>query len=396
MAIPIRMPDLGTTVETFPFMQWLVHEGDVISLGDPLAEIETDKAVAVLESPAKGTLLKQLVCAGDIVHTGDIVAYVGASGDVIAEEVDTIHGRDAHATGETVHERDAHTTPSLPFEIPALPVSSRPVLVSPMVRNLAVKLGVDLNQVQGTGQLGVITRDDVLRCSKDSPVTAHAVVNERLSRGQLAVARHVLKSWTEIPHLYISASIDMTAAQQTREEQANAGVKISYDALILRALAQAIQALPLVASKLDGEQIIPVKGIHLALAIGIDNELFLPVIRDVEKKSLLTLQDEITNLVTQVKTKSLPAERFSGGCMAFSNLGMYPIDDFDPIIFPEHSAIIAVGAIQSTPVAVQGFLGIKPIMKVRLAVDHRLINGRAAAEFISKVKELLERGSHAI
>ena len=376
MAVPIRMPDLGTVVEEFPFMSWMVNEGDTIALGDPLAEIETDKAVTLLESPAKGVLLKQVAVAGTIVHTGDIVAYVGVAGEVIADDL------------------PEQTAPAAATQVVEAPVQpgGKSSLVAPVVRNLAAKLGVDLALVQGTGVNGVITREDVMRTSKGGVVTmpAPAAIGERLSRGQVVVARNVVKSWTEIPHLYMSASVDMTAAQRVREESAKAGKKISYDALILQAMAKAIMAMPLIGSKLDGERIIPMKGLHLALAIGIENELFLPVIRDIDKKSLPALQDEINETVSQVKAKAIPAERMSGGCMALSNLGMYPVDEFDPIIFPEHSAIMTVGAIMPTPVAVNGFIGVRPIMKVRLAVDHRLINGRTAAEFISKIKENLE------
>lgn len=378
MAVPIRMPDLGTTTEDFPFMSWLVNVGDIISLGDPLAEIETDKAVTLLESPTKGVLLKQVAQAGEIVHTGDIVAYVGAAGEVIEDETPVKEIPLAVAAGGS--------------QAAASPVSGKPPQVAPIVRNLAAKLGVDLSTITGTGQNGVITRDDVMRAGQGTVATTPAPtpVGERLSRGQVAVARNVVKSWTEIPHLYMSASIDMTAAQRVREQHAQAGTKVSYDALILQAMAKAIHAMPLIGSKLDGEQILPAKGINLALAIGIENELFLPVIRDVDRKSLADLQNDISTMVSQVKAKSLPAERMSGGCMALSNLGMYPVDEFDPIIFPEHSAIMTVGAIQQTPVAINGCIGIRPIMKIRLAVDHRLINGRTAAEYISKVKEHLE------
>lgn len=378
MAVPIRMPDLGTTVEEFPLMNWLVSEGETISLGDPLAEIETDKAVTLLESPAKGVLLKLVAQAGEIVRKGEIVAYVGAAGEVL-DAPDAVE-----ATPEDTAAPQVFTVDNQSSELET----------AFLVRNLASSLQVSLGEAQGTGSQGAITRDDVLRAAASGGVAATerpvSQVSERLSRGQLAVARNVVKSWTEIPHLYMSASIDMTATQRRRDESAVAGMKISYDALILQALSKAIRAMPLLAAKLDGEQIVPMDGVHLALAIGIDNDLYLPVIRDVDTLSLSTLQKEISTLVTQVKAKTIPADRLRGGCMALSNLGMYPVDDFDPIIFPEHSAILAVGAIQPTPIAVNGMLGIRPIMKVRLAVDHRLINGRTAAAFISKFKAVLE------
>jgi len=366
MATPIRMPDLGTTVEEFRFMAWLVAEGDTVGRGDALAEIETDKAVTALESPAQGVLLRRCVSDGDTVYTGDVLAYVGAPGEVLPDE-----------------------------EISAAPAATAPEAVSPpagpvepaafFARNLAAALGVDLAAVRGTGAGGVITREDVLRAHAGEPAPAAAT----LSRGQAAVARAVTKSWTEIPHIFISAAIDMTAAQRVRAQRAG-DRNISYDAIFLHALAQACRAYPLCAAHLEGDRVVPPAGLHLAFAVGVEHELFLPVVRDVDRRTLPDLQAEIEAAVAQVKAGALSTDRLTGACLAMSNLGMLPIESFDPIIFPGHSLMLAVGAVRPQPVVIDGGIHVRPICHIRLAADHRLINGRLAAAFAAKVKEIVE------
>ena len=200
------------------------------------------------------------------------------------------------------------------------------------------------------------------------------------------------KSWSEIPHFSVTASIDMRAAQQLRADAAAQGRKLSYDAIMLQAMGRALEAMPGMAATLDGDRVIPAPGIHLALAIELNQELALPVVREVNRKSLAAIQAEIEEIIAQVKSGTLRAERLHGGCMTLSNLGMYPIDAFDPIIFPGHSAILAMGAIQDRPVAIAGHLAVRPMMTVKLAADHRLINGRAAAEFVTTLKKQIESG----
>lgn len=375
MPIPIKMPDLGTNVDEVKLLAWLVEEGDTVERGDFLAEIETDKATGELESVAEGVLLKQVVEAGATVQTGDILAYVGKPGEAVP---------DVGSGPEQVEDGDEQNKP-------AQPTAKRP-RVSPTVRNLAKKLGVDLAAVEGTGQRRAITREDVLRASEaDVPETPSA--GETLSRSQSAVARAVLRSVREIPHLRIAATADMTSAERIRTQHAEAGTRISYDAIFLKAMAGAVQAVPLVAARLDGDRVVRPEGIHIALAIGVENDLYLPVIRDVDSKDLAALQSEIEDLASQARAGTLKPEHMTGGCMTLSNLGMYPIESFDAIIFPEHSAILAVGAVQRRPVAVGDHVQIRPVATLNLAVDHRLINGRIAAEFIARAKGILEADS---
>ena len=372
MPIPIKVPDLGTTVDEIKLLAWLVDEGDSVERGDLLAEIETDKATGELESIAEGVLLKQVAAEGDTVEKGDVLAYVGKPGETVPD-----------AQSEPEHREDGPVQ-----RVPDRPAGDRP-RVSPVVRNLAKKLGIDLASIEGTGRNGTITREDVLRAGKAGPAEA-AAPGEELSRSQSAVARAVLKSVREIPHLRIEAIVDMTAAEGIRDQSATTGNKVSYDAVFLKAMAGAIQAVPLIAARLEGDRVIHPEGVHIALAVGVGNDLFLPVVRDVDGTDLPALQSEIADLASQAKAGTLRPEQMTGGCMTLSNLGMYPIESFDAIIFPEHSAILAVGAVERKPVAADDHVEIRPLATLSLAVDHRLINGRAAAEFMARVKEIVE------
>jgi pyruvate dehydrogenase E2 component (dihydrolipoamide acetyltransferase) len=254
-------------------------------------------------------------------------------------------------------------------------------------------MGVDLAAIRGTGAGGVITREDVLKASRATPsAQAAPLAGDQPSRGQAAVARAVTKSWKETPHLYVSMSIDMTVAIKARGDKDLKGGRPSFDAIFLKALARAICAVPIVAARWEGERIVKTPGTHIALAVGLGNDLFLPVIRDVNEKNLQVLQAEIAAVSSSVRAGALKPEQMTGGCMALSNLGMYPVEAFEGIIFPGHSSILTVGTVRDTSVVVEGQVEIRPLAKATLAADHRLINGRVAAEFLTKVKEVLEAG----
>ena len=383
MAVAIKLPDMGTNVEECKLLSWRVQEGQRVKRGEVLADIETDKAVAELESTAEGVLLRQVVKAGTMAQNGEILAYVGQPGESAPNPAAA-----ASAAGGTA---PSAAVPAAPHP-PTAP--GGPAKVSPMVRNLAAKMGIDLAALRGTGTGGVITREDVLK-AKTATAGAPAApeAGEQPSRGQAAVARAVSKSWKETPHLYVSMSIDMTAAVRARGDKDAAGGRPSFDAIFMKALAKAIEAVPLIAARWEGERVVKTPGIHIALAVSAGSDLFLPVIRDVNQKSLPALQAEIAAVSSSVRAGSLKPEQMAGGCMALSNLGMYPVETFEGIIFPGHSSILTVGTVRETPVVVDGRVEIRPLVKATLGADHRLINGRMAAEFLSKVKEVLETGN---
>ncbi|MBI4166676.1 MAG: 2-oxo acid dehydrogenase subunit E2 [Acidobacteria bacterium] len=390
------MPDLGTAVDEVKIVKWRFPEGASVKRGDVLADIETDKAEMELESIATGILLRKLVSEGTTVSSGTIVAYVGKPGEEVTEP--------KLETGAPVAAAPASGAQS--------PRATQ--RVSRVVLNLAEKLNVDLSKMKGTGAGGMITREDVLAAAKSGaearpaptatlpagvpiepaviPAGGVAGAVEGLTRRQAAVARVVLKSIQEVPHLRIVASIDMMAVQNLRSQAEARGSRLGYDAIFLKAMASAMKVMPLMAARLVGERLVYPQRISIAMAIGFENELFLPVVHGADHKNLLEIQAEIDDLLSQAKAGSFKADAMTDASMSLSNLGMYPIESFEAIIFPGQSAILAVGAVREKAVIVEGRVAVKPLVTVNLSADHRYINGRTAAQFVAKVKEIIEMG----
>lgn len=332
MAVAIRMPDFGTAVTEVRILKWLVEEGQAVTRGALLAEVETDKAASDLECVAEGVLLKVCVPAVAAAEAGPVIAYVGKPGEAVPEE----------------------KGPEAPR-------------VSPVVVNLAAKQGVDLSRVKGTGAGGMITREDVMRASR-----------EVQHDPQAAVAAAVTKSNTEIPHLRVAVTIDMSEVERLR-----ATGNLSYDAIFLKAMAGAAKAVPFPGAP---------QAMHIAMAVANGDDLLLPVVRDVESKDLHALQGEVETLVARARQGALRLEETAGAQMVLSNLGMYPVDWFEAIVFPGHSAILALGAVAPRPVVRETRVEVRPMVTAVLAADHRSVNGRAAAMYMTKLKEIIEAG----
>ena len=385
MAVAIKLPDIGTNVEECRLQSWRVKVGDLVSRGQILADIETDKATMELESTAAGVILRQVVSSGEAARTGDILAYVGKPGEVLDETLVAAEASTDVGQGDAIG----------PALRSGTDLTGEPRAVATIVRNLATKLGVDLANLRGTGIGGVITRADVLQASRMAAPSAVTEKGEPLTRNQAAVARAVLQSWSSMPHYQLEASIDMTAAQRIRTENAIKDQRPSFDAIFIRALAKSVQAVPRVGAKLSGERVFQPTAIDIALVVGTGDELFMPVVRDADQKDLSTIQAEIADLTGRASAGTLKAEQMTGSCMALSNLGMYPIEAFNAIVFPENSAILAVGAVTKKPVVIEDRVEIRPMVKATLSVDHRLINGRTAGRFLAKLKQIIEAGDFA-
>lgn len=333
MAVAIRMPDFGTAVTEVRILKWLVEEGQAVARGALLAEVETDKAASELECVAEGVLLKVCVPEGAAAEAGQVIAYVGRPGEALPEA----------------------KAPEAPR-------------VSPVVANLAAKQGVDLSRVKGTGAGGMITREDVMRAGR-----------EPKRDKQAAVAAAVTKSNAEVPHLRVAATIDMSAAERLR----SAG-RISYDAIFLKAMAGAAKAVPFAGAP---------QAVHIAMAVSSGDDLLLAVVRDVERKPLDALHTEVEDLAARARQGALRIEEMTGARMALSNLGMYPVDWFEAIVFPGHSAILALGAVAPRPLVREGRVEVRPAATAVLAADHRTVNGRAAAMYMTRLKEIIEAGT---
>ena len=374
MATPIKMPDLGTTVEEVTLVAWLKQEGDSVKRGEPLCEVETDKATDQLESVATGILLRHVVPPMTEVRSGAIIAYIGSPGDVIPEE-STAEKPPALTPGPSPETGEGSKTAA---KIP------------PVLRNLAKREGVDLDSIVGTGPGGQITRDDVLQAKQTGKAGGKSGVS--YSKEQQSVARRVARSNREIPTVDLTASIDMSAILAAHEKfQKEQSRKIAFDSFFLHAVARAIEKYPSFAGHADDDSIHRHQTIDVCFAVSHEHKLYLPVVRNIEKLSIEQIQAEVERLVEKARGENLASGDLSGGCFTVSNLGMYPIDGFQMIIPPDQCAALAIGSTQPRPVVIDGQIVVRPMCTVALSVDHRPINGAEAAEFLKNLKETLEQ-----
>jgi len=389
----LRMPDLGTVEGTVTLVRWLKREGEAVALGEPLFEVETDKGVSEVESAAEGTLLSRLVAEGSAVASGDPIA--------------TIQGRADPASAPAPQ---AAVPASAPVEAAARPLRApapatalgstaaarRP---APSLIALARKHGVDLSAIRGTGLGGAVTRQDVLG-ARDSGAAA-AAPGDRPGAGpgpgpgyglgalQSVVASRVSQSHREKPVYHVTMRVDMTRTIAARGS--GPGTR-SFTAFFVKACAVALTEMPVFRRWLAGSEVRVHDAADIAVAIGVDEDLFAPAVRNAGARGLDEISADIEELAARARARSLGASDSQDTCFLVSNLGAYPVDSFDAVIAPEHAAALAVAAAVPTPVAVGGTVRIVPLASMTLSVDHRLVNGGTAARFLARVKQLLERG----
>jgi len=346
----VKMPELGTTVDEVKIISWFKKEGDFVKRGEPLFEVETDKASMEVESFVEGYIIKIAASEGDTVASGNEVAYIGEKDEVYQ-------------------------------------AADKEIKISPMIRKLAEKHGVDISGIKGTGPGGLIIKEDIMGAV--DIIEEKKAVNT-FSRIEKATARAMVTSKTTIPHVYFSIQVDAGAMQQKRELS---GKQISYNAMLLSSLAKCIKQFPYFASRYteEGRAISPEINIGLAVARG--DELIVPVIKHLEAEDISyeKIEDQIQRLVTAVGANKLSQDDVSGAVFTLSNLGAYGIDSFTAVINPPESGILAVGAIKEKAVASGGDITVKSMMELTLSVDHRIINGAYAAGFLQALKTNLER-----
>ena len=369
MATPLRMPDLGTVEGDVLLVRWLKAEGQTIALGEPLFEAETDKGVSTVEAALAGVLVKCVVPEGSKAGAGETIALI-------------------RRPGEPDEEEPVHAGPAAVLQEAAAPAR--------VLRALAAKRGVDLASVERTGAGGRMTREDVLRARRAPTTSRTSAAAPQLSRAQAIVARKVSQSHREKPVYRVNAKADMSRAIELREQSKKAGATaISWDSIFVKAAAMAVAEMPVFRLFMQGEAVAEHAPADIAVAVGIGDDLYIPAVRAPAGKSVAAVSAEIAALSKKAETRSLAAADVEGSCFLVSNLGMFPIDSFDAIIYPDHSAALAVGAVMPTPVSDGTRIWSAPVARLSLAVDHRLINGRTAARFMTRLKQILETGAFA-
>ena len=437
MAKVIVMPKLGLTMTEGTVSKWLKHEGDTVKEGEGLFEVETDKLTNTIEASVSGVLLKIVAAEGAEVPCLKPVAVIGEPG----EDYAALLGGAAPAE------------PKAGAEAPAAPAAPAParapgerVLASPAAKKLAKSLGIDISLVSGTGPKGRITEEDVknykpagaapspmtedsgpkVKASplaakvaadigvelKDIPAHGRVLAADILAAVQgagtgpapaapreeavpmngmrKAIANNMLNSHMTSPTVTFNLGIDMTELKRLREQLKSDDVKVSYTDLLVKIVAKALTEFPLLNCSVDGNKIIYKHYVNMGVAVALDNGLVVPNVRDADKKTLSEISAEVKELAAKAREGRLPMDALSGGTFTITNLGMYGIESFSPIINQPEVAILGVNTMEDKVVVVNGEICVRPIMNLSLTADHRVVDGSVAAQFLQRIKKLME------
>ncbi|WP_421774214.1 pyruvate dehydrogenase complex dihydrolipoamide acetyltransferase [Gracilimonas sp.] len=411
MAIKIEMPKLSDTMEEGVIASWNVSEGDKVSAGDIIAEVETDKATMEVEAFDEGTVLKILVNEGDAVPLGGLMAVLGEEGEDISDILDGVGSESSSkeevkesASSEneesTSESSSGLTSPKSESSTDSTSDNGR-IKASPLARNMAEDRGIDLGRVDGSGPGGRIIKADIENYKESGqPAAASASAASfqslesrevKVSQMRKTIARRLSESKFSNPHFYETIDIDMKSAIAARKSVNEANdVKISFNDIVVKACAIALTRHQAVNSSWHGDVIKEHGDVHVAVAVAIDEGLMTPVIRHTDQKGLAQISSETKELAGLARDRKLQPEQMEGSTFTISNLGMFGIEEFTAIINPPNACILAVGAIRDVPVVENGEVVPGKRMKVTLSSDHRIVDGAKAAEFLNTVKNLLE------
>ena len=433
----IVLPKLGQSVEDAEIVQWLKQEGDPVEVGEPIFTIQTDKAEIECESTASGVLLKILAPAGSERPVLSVVALVGEAGESLPDLAQ--YGADAPAPAPASAPAEQLPTTSTLSTAPATPSSGSSAVsprarcaaeaqgidpstlqgsgaggrvieadvlalgvaaaarMTPVARRMAENAGLDTSGLEGTGTGGKITKADVARAASGAPIPAAAETPSSLPAGvqrvpltpmRRIIAERMAASKYSAPHYYITVEVDMIACKKFR-----AGLKTfkaSFNDLVLYATARALREFPNVNAQWAGDAVNQMPDVNLGMAVALPTGLIVPVIRQAQNLSLEGLCAKSKELATKAQTGKLLPDDYQGNTFTVSNLGAFGVDHFTAIINQPDSAIIAVGQIKDRVVAENGGIHIRPIMKLTISSDHRVVDGALAAQFMGRLKQILE------
>lgn len=411
----IIMPKMGDAMEEGTLVRWLKHEGDTVQEGEPIAEIATDKATVEIEAPTSGVLRGIRVAENAVVPVNTPLAYILQEGESLPAEDDGKASGAVQPTAAAPQPAPAPTAvAAAPQPAPAPINGEERILASPLARKIAAEHGIDLRQVQGTGPKGRIVERDVLAYIESRkatavpaaavpapmPVPAPAVAAapaegraETLTRLRQITAQRTTEAHQTIPHFYLTMEIDMEEALALRQRlnQLDESLRVSVNDLIVKACAVAIEQHPIVNASYQNGQLVHPSGIHIGIAVAVEQGLLVAVLRHCEGKSLRRIAQESQTLIQKAREGKLMPDEMTGNTFTVSNLGMFGIEQFTAIINPPASAILAVGATKRVPVVQEdGSIVARQRMKVTLSCDHRVLDGAVGAQFLQTLKRVLE------
>ena len=429
MAKEITMPSMGADMTEGTIVKWLKQEGDKVSKGDKLAEIETDKTVVEMESYNDGFLTKITADEGSKVQVGKIIGYVGEKDEEIPEEADSTSSENPTNLSEEVNTEDVNkakdpevekiqnnniTNEEKPNKVEiSIDSDSVKIKASPMAKRIAREKNIPLGEILGTGPGGRITKDDVNNhVSGPSLVSSSQISKSKqvylegkdleLNSMRQAIARVTVKSKTEIPHFQVTVEVDMTEAMKMRsdinEDLEKDGMKISVNDLVLKSTINSLINNPKWNSSFDGDKLIMHPSINLGIAIALENGLIVPSIMDSQNLDLVNLSIQAKDLGARARGKGNPLsnEELTKGTFSTSNLGMFGTHAFTAIIVPPQSGIIALGEVKKEPKIIDNKIEIRDVMLATLSADHRVGDGAEGAIFMNEFRQLLQKPSRLL
>ncbi|WP_282078344.1 pyruvate dehydrogenase complex dihydrolipoamide acetyltransferase [Epibacterium ulvae] len=433
MPIEILMPALSPTMEEGTLAKWLVKEGDTVSSGDLIAEIETDKATMEFEAVDEGVVGKIVIAEGsEGVKVNSLIAVLledGESADDISAGGSTgASAAPAAAAAEAAPAavEAAASPPAVASPAPAAPAAAdgSRIFASPLARRIAAQKGLDLAAIKGSGPKGRIIKADVenataapkavqTTAAAPAPATAAAPAagpsadavarmyegrtfeEVKLDGMRKTIAARLSEAKQTIPHFYLRRDIKLDALlkfrSQLNKQLESRGAKLSVNDFVIKAVANALQQVPEANAVWAGDRVLKMKASDVAVAVAIEGGLFTPVLQDADMKSMSTLSTEMKDLATRARDRKLAPHEYQGGSFAISNLGMFGIDNFDAIVNPPHAGILAVGTgVKKPVVGDDGELSVATVMSVTMSVDHRVIDGALGAELLNAIVDNLE------
>jgi pyruvate dehydrogenase E2 component (dihydrolipoyllysine-residue acetyltransferase) len=424
MATKVIMPKLSPTMEEGQISRWLKKEGDKVSMGEPLAEIDTDKATMEMQALANGVLRKILINEGQSAPLGQLIAVIAEPDEDIAPLLSEAPAAAPQPAAQQQEQKKQEPPPPPPQEQPqpqppaqngrqpqTAPSDSGRLIVSPLAARMAAEAGIDLRSLQGSGPGGRIIKKDIeaaLTQPKAAPAApsyprvvetgrfqqagATAYRDEPATEIRKTIARRLVTSLGPVPHFFLTTEIEMDRAAEMRRgiNTLDPDLKLSVNDIIIKVAAAALIQHPEVNASFQEKFLRYYEHADIGVAVAIEDGLITPVVRAADQKPLSQIAAEVRELAERARSRKLKPEEYTGATFSISNLGMFGIDEFTAVINPPEGAILAVGAMSAKPVVRENEIVIRQMMRVTMSCDHRVIDGATGARFLQTFKKILE------
>ncbi len=406
MPIDLLMPQLSPTMTEGRLTSWLKKEGDKISAGDVIAEVETDKATMEVEATDDGILHQIIGKAGDDIQVGVPIAILAEEGEDVKSDYKPT-SKVVEKPAETAVPAAAPAPVAMPAPAAPVAAASAPtpaaasggarVKASPLAKRLAQKMGVALGSIMGSGPHGRIIKKDVQTGQRGSvgntPIVRHADTSEKVAPMRKAIAARLTAAKQHVPHFYLTADVEMDAVLEARAQINDyTNVKLTVNDFIIKACANALANNPQANAAWANDSVVTYGNVDMSVAVSIEGGLITPIVQNADQKSLMQISTEIKELATAARANSLKPEQYEGGSFTVSNLGMYGVKEFSAIINSPQAAILACGAAKAQVLADpdSGEFYAASVMSITMSVDHRVIDGALGAELLADIKAYLE------